>query len=188
MKREQQQQDLGLASRTIGGAINKNAVLKAIATDNDGVEHVLETQKEMVPAMAESNLRRQQQCQGTPSMMLPFLDDFGYLANTPAAMSIIEGTYVPPAGTNPYLVEFLSCLEMLPSIQASPLFPVVINEQDNRLAWIKQCEQTAGEPSCLGFSHYKAASLNPMLNSVDIVLRMVPVNVKLISDTVYGTV
>ena len=33
MKREQQQRDLGLASRTIRGATTKNAVLKAIAHD-----------------------------------------------------------------------------------------------------------------------------------------------------------
>ena len=56
MKREQQQRDLGLASRTIKGAANKNAVLKVIATDEDGMERVLETQEEMVPAMAASNL------------------------------------------------------------------------------------------------------------------------------------
>ena len=75
MKREQQQRDLGLASRTIRGATNKNVVLKAIATDEDGVEHVFDTQEEMVPAMAESNLRRQQQCQETSSLMPSFLDD-----------------------------------------------------------------------------------------------------------------
>ena len=39
---------------------------------------------------------------------------------------------------------------------------------------MKQREQIAGEPSCLGFSHYKVASLHPMLNSVDTFLRMVP--------------
>ena len=134
MKREQQQRDLGLASRTIRGAINKNAVLKAIATDADGTEHVLETQEEMVLAMAESNLWQQQQYQGTPSMTPSFLDDFRYLADTPAALSVLEGTYVPPAGTYPYLVEFLSCLEMQPSIQTSPPFPFVVNKRDNCLA------------------------------------------------------
>ena len=51
MKREQLQRDLGLASRTIRGATNKNAVLKAIAPDAEGVDQVLETQEEMVPAM-----------------------------------------------------------------------------------------------------------------------------------------
>ena len=128
----------------------------------------------MVPAMAESSLQRQLQCQGTPSMMSSFLDDFGYLANTPAALSVIEGTYALPVGTDPYLVELLSCLKIPPSIQASPPFPFVVNEQDNRLAWMKQREQTAGEPYCLGFSYYKVASLDPMLNSVDTLLRMVP--------------
>ena len=63
-------------------------------------------------------------------MMPSFLNDFGYLADTPAALSVIEGTYVPPAGTDPYLVELLSCLEMPPSIQASPPFPFVVNEKN----------------------------------------------------------
>ena len=52
---------------------------------------------------------------------------------------------------------------MPPSIQASPPFPFVVNERDNHLVWMKQREQTAEEPSCLGFSHYKAASLEPLL-------------------------
>ena len=96
MKREQQQRDLGLASRTIRGAINKNAVLKVIAQDDEGVKRVLETQEEMVPAMAASNLARQQQCVGTPSMVPSFLADFGYLADTPAALAVIDGSYDPP--------------------------------------------------------------------------------------------
>ena len=56
MKREQKKHDLGLASQTIRDATNKNDVLKTIATDDDDVEHVLETQEEMIPAMASSNL------------------------------------------------------------------------------------------------------------------------------------
>ena len=121
-KRDQQQWDLGLASRTIRGAINKYAVLKAIALDIDGVDQVLETQEEMIPAMATSNLNRQQQCQDTPSLLPPFLNDFGYLADTPAALSVIAGTYVTPTGTDPYLVELLSCLSMPHSIQVSTPF------------------------------------------------------------------
>ena len=39
---------------------------------------------------------------------------------------------------------------------------------------MKQRERTAGEPSCLSSSHYKAASQDKMLNSVDILLRVVP--------------
>ena len=56
MKRKQHQRDLGLTSRTIRRATTKNAILKAIAQDEDGVESVLETQEEMVTAMAASKL------------------------------------------------------------------------------------------------------------------------------------
>ena len=77
--------------------------------------------------MAPSNLNRQHQCQGTPPLMPSFLDDFGYLADTLAALSVIDGTYVAPAGANPYLVELLSCLSMPYSIQVSTPFPFVVN-------------------------------------------------------------
>ena len=73
MKREQYQRDLGLASRTIRQSTNKYLVLKAIAPDEDGTDQILETQEEMVPAMAQSNLSRQQQCLETLLFRLPLL-------------------------------------------------------------------------------------------------------------------
>ena len=137
MKREQQQRDLGLASRIIRRATKKNAVLKAIAPDEEGLEWVLEEQDEMVPAMAASNLAWQQQCQGPPSLMPSFLDGFGYFANTPAALSGINSTYVPPVGTDPYLVELLSCLAIPSTIRKFIPFPFAVNGRDNWLAWMK---------------------------------------------------
>ena len=119
---------------------------------------MLETQEEMVPAMTASNLARQQECEGTPSMMPSFLQDFGYLAATPAALAVIEGTYEAPAGTELYMVELLSYMEMTPSLQAATSFHFVVNQRENQLAWIKQKEGTSGEPSCLSFAQYKAAS------------------------------
>ena len=128
----------------------------------------------MVPAMAALNLARQQQCVGTPSMSPSFLADFGYLADTTAALDVINGVYVPPPGNDPYIVELLSCMEMPSALRDTTPFPFVVNERENRLAWMKQREKTAGEPSCLSFAHYKAASQDAMLNSVDTLLRMVP--------------
>lgn len=103
-----------------------------------------------------------------------FLIDIGYLADTPAALEVINGSYIPPAGTDPYMVELLACMEMPTALRESPPFPFVVNERENRLAWMKQRERTSGEPSCLSFAHYKAASQDDMLNSVDTLLRMVP--------------
>ena len=107
--------------------------------------------------------------------MLPsFLEDFGYFADTPSALAVIEGTYYEsPAGTDPYLIELLSCTEMPPLIQAATPFHFVVNEKEKKMTWMKQREKTAGEPLCLSFARYKAASHNEMLNSIDTLLRMV---------------
>ena len=66
----------------------------------------------MVAAMAASNLSRQQQCLNTPSMSSPFIDNFGYLADTAAASAVISRTYVCPLNMDPYLAEFLATLTM----------------------------------------------------------------------------
>ena len=97
----------------------------------------------MVPAMAASNLSRQQQCSGTPSMAPSFLADFGYLADTPAALAVIDGTYEPAAGTDPCMVELLACMKMPPFLQEATPFHFVVNERENRMAWMKQRERTA---------------------------------------------
>ena len=44
---------------------------------------------------------RREQTEDTLFMMLPLLDDLGYLADSPAADEIIEGRYHPPPGTDP---------------------------------------------------------------------------------------
>ena len=106
---------------------------------------MLETQEEMVPAMTASNLAQQQQCVGAPSMMPSFLQDFGYLADTPAALAVIEGTYEAPAVTVAYMVELLACMET-PSLQAATPFHFVVNEMENRLAWMKQKEKLQTNP------------------------------------------
>ena len=90
--------------------------MKVIAPDADGVDQVLESQEEMVPAMAASNLAWQQQCMGTLSMTPSFVQNVEYLVDTPADLAVIEGTYKAPAGTDPYMVELLSCMEMTPAL------------------------------------------------------------------------
>ena len=62
MKREEAQRQAGLVSRAIRQRNNKQSVLKAIAVNSDGTEVELHSQATMVPAMAASNLLRQQEC------------------------------------------------------------------------------------------------------------------------------
>ena len=146
----------------------------ATATAVDGTEIELHTQEDMVPAMVLSKRQCQQECLGTPSMSEPFLSDFGYLANTPAAQEVLDGTYVPPAGMDLYLIEFLAVLKMSPSIQSWGPVSITVSPTDNSDAWRKQRENTAAEPSCLSFAHHKTASLDRSLNYIDTVLCSIP--------------
>ena len=80
----------------------KHAVLVAtIEAPDSSLLELHSPQAEMVPAMAASNLSHQQECLNTPSMMAPFPTDYGMLANTPATLDIINGTYVPPTSKYP---------------------------------------------------------------------------------------
>ena len=61
----------------------------------------------MIPAIAASNRNRQQQCEGTPFMLPPLVNDFGFSANKKYADQVMEDTYEAPVGTCPYAIEFL---------------------------------------------------------------------------------
>ena len=76
MKREEAQKQAGQVSRAICQRNNKQSLLKATAVNLDGIEVELHFQETMVPAMTASNLLRQQECIGTPSMGPLFVEEF----------------------------------------------------------------------------------------------------------------
>ena len=107
-------------------------------------------------------------------MVPTFLADFGYDANTPAALEVINGTYVPALGTDCWMVEFFKALAMTPEIRAKGPLDVSVTPEVNWSTWKKECKQKALEPSTLSFSHYKSACLDLDLNIVDTVLHSIP--------------
>ena len=98
-------------------------------------------------AMAKSNVWRQQQCQGIPSMSGPFSSDFGHLADTPSATAVLDGTCVPPPGTDPHLCKFLVCLQRLESSRRLGPIMTTVTPDQNCHAWRTQDERKATEPS-----------------------------------------
>jgi hypothetical protein len=57
--------------------------------------------------MLQSNQRY-----SAPFMMSPLVDDFGYLALGPAASAVLEGSYIPPPGTDEYARKLFDQLKM----------------------------------------------------------------------------
>ena len=71
----------------------------------------------MVPIIAASNLSRQQQSKGSPFMISPLVDDFGYLAKEEYAKQIIVGTYQISEGICSYATEFIQTLKMIEAVK-----------------------------------------------------------------------
>ena len=107
-------------------------------------------------------------------MSEPFTTDFGYLTNTPAALAAVRGIYLFPPDMDRFLVELLGVMATPARLKNKGLLNILVSEADNKLAWMKQKEMTAGKPSCLSFAHYKSASADPTLNAANTLLRNVP--------------
>jgi len=138
MIREQQQTAQGAAAKAIQQGNNRKPVTMAIATDEDGNDVICDTQETMVPAMAASNLARQQMCIITPFMTMLLMGDLGYLADTPAAATeIINGTYEIPEGTYKYAAEFIAGLQMPDAIRDIGPLDCSITPEKNKYAWRK---------------------------------------------------
>jgi hypothetical protein len=106
-------------------------------------------------------------------MMQPLLQDLGYLANTPQAQQILDGTYHPPPGTDPYMVKFLDKLRMPERVHAK-LVPATVSTQEHQIFWNKMGEAKGSEKTELSNAHYKAAAQDDKLAAVDTSLRQMP--------------
>ena len=80
IRRERKAREMGKRARMIRGKNIKLPVMRAVATDEHGNNYECNTQDTMVPVIAESNRIRQEQCEDTPFMIPPLLQDFGYTA------------------------------------------------------------------------------------------------------------
>ena len=109
-RREELAHAKGALCKHICGCSARSTVLWAGFPDPNRALQTLHAQPKMVWAMAESKMRCQQQCQGTPSMSEPFLSAFDCLADTPAVMAVLHGMHELPRGLDPFLGEFLACL------------------------------------------------------------------------------
>ena len=66
------------------------------------ITRIVETQEEIVAAVAKSNMRRQTQTTGTAFCLPPLEDAFGPCANNEAnCTDVIAGSFIPPEGSDP---------------------------------------------------------------------------------------
>lgn len=155
------------------GKLQRNATLQIIVNDSDG-RHVLTDKADMEEACIAENIARFSQSGDTPPMTEPLLSELGFLADTPAAFEILQGTYQPPDGVDYYTTLFLRELRMPDNVRDNPMPQIDVTPANNRLAWTKQKEAVSSEPDGLTFSHYKAGSQDQEINAFDAAIRGLP--------------
>ena len=171
MKREKHQRVMGNNAKCIRQKNASDPILRATATNDNGEIFECENEEEMVSYMAKSNLSRQQQSVETPFMTPPLVDIFGYLAKDEVAQSVINGTFIAPADTNKYVLEFLDTLVMPEGIRELGPVKLKINCEENRTGWAKMKARTSSEPTCPSFGSCKTSSMDQELNRIDTFLR-----------------
>lgn len=91
----------------------------------------------------------------------------------PAAQSILNGTFVPPEGTDPYAVKLLELLAMPQAIRDAPPVDVSLNVKQFRKSWSQTKEATSsGGP--LHFGHFKASVMNEELAEFEAIMANIP--------------
>ena len=121
--------------------------------------------------MVKSNLSRQQQSVETPFMTPPLVDIFGYLAEDKVAQLVINGTFIAPADTSKYILDFLDTLVMLDAIRELGPVNLKISCKDNRTGWAEMKSCTGLEPTTPNFGPCKISSMDQELNKIDIFLK-----------------
>jgi hypothetical protein len=169
----EQQKRIARNIKRMQGKLHRNATLRITVNDRDR-KRVLTDQHEMEEACITKNLSRFLQSEGTPPMVEPLLSDLGYLADTPKAQAILNGTYNPPPSVDYYARLFLRELYMPDNVRAQPMTDVDVTPQSNRSAWKKQKEPVLSDPNGLTYSHYKTGATDDEINSFDAALWGLP--------------
>jgi hypothetical protein len=131
--------------------------------DSEGnwVERATKEEVELA-CMEENEQRRFRQANDTPFMKSPLVEDFGYLGIGENARAVLEGTYIPPQGTNVYAAMLLEQLKIPDRIRDNSL-PAFIETEQFVQGWRHAKERTTTGSAFLHFGHFKAGTRDPVI-------------------------
>ena len=121
---------------------------------------VCDSKASVETALLQVNQSKYQQCNASPFLQTPLLEDFGYL-HSPAVHDVLKGTYIPPPTTNPYATLLISQMATPPSVLAHPAPNPFITTNDIRASWSSAKEYTTAGKSGLHFWNVQGAGFRP---------------------------
>ena len=171
LKRNEVARENARMTRMVTG---KNESKSVTMCQVDGQEYTTKTEIEDV--FKDINYAKIQASVDTPFLQEPLVSEFGYMANTPAATEVLQGTYTPPPNTDEHARILLRALQTPQEISDN-----VGNFTPNRhitteahiQGWKKAKEKTSAGVSGRHFGMYKAHIQRPELAELDASMRSV---------------
>ena len=124
-------------------------------------------------ACMEEGTRRFSQTNSTPLMQPEIVSQVGYHAELPGAEAILNGTFVPPPGLDPYAVQFLSQLKMQDAVINQTLSKAITTES-YQASWKKMKPNTSSSPHGPSFVDYIAGSRDKHIAAFDATMANIP--------------
>jgi hypothetical protein len=168
---KQQRRDARIIQRA-SGKLQPGGLTSVVAPDSQGNWVELTKKEDIERALCAENACRVNQAKDTPLLQEPLFSEVGPLGFGPASQAILEGTYVPPLGTDPWVVKLLPHLAMPQAVKDSnDSIPAGISLASHTQLWSKMKEQTSAGPSGATFAHFIAGSTDPIIAAFDATLR-----------------
>ena len=150
-------------------AINKargKATQKGVSmveVTNNGTTTQVTAQPAVEDAIMENNSKRFRLTESTPLMQPYMSNKLGYLADTPFAESVLNGTFNKDPHLDDYTNTFLA---MIGDRTNMPQIPISVTCTDFQDYWKGCREKTSSSMSGRHFGHYKAASFSNYLSEI----------------------
>jgi hypothetical protein len=108
---EQQRRDARIIRRA-SSKLQSGGLTSVVAPDSQGNWVELTKKEDIERALCAENALRFNQAKDTPLLQEPLFSEVGPLGIGPASQAILDGTYDPPPGTDPWAVKLLPHLAM----------------------------------------------------------------------------
>ena len=132
----------------------------------DGSVAKMLKKEEIEDGIHEEIMKRFARADGAPICHGPLYDLLGYCADTEAAEQILEGTFVPPPGTDGPTLVILEEISRIWKKLGDGEVELTVTQEDYQHYWRRVKERIASSYSGLHFGHYKSTAYSDFLSKV----------------------
>lgn len=154
------------------GKLNKTGLTKVEVHTADGIKEITE-KEEIERVCMDENDDKYHQTNNTPCLQQPLRELLGRVGETEFAQSILDGTFVAPDNTDPYVIELFKELKRDDRIEGETMKAEITSDMFVT-GWKKMKEQTSAGISGLHFGHLKTVTYSKYLTQIESSISHIP--------------